>query len=247
MINKSIYESMEILAMFFSCWVLFFTVLNFSKILKRMKNSGDAQSHNTFFVEAAGIPLTLMHSVCFVKALMLSDWASAMLFLWWGPGFLYIATLYLSRVKQGRSINWGPYKRIISWLCKVNYLLFVVIYFYYECYGMIYVFSVWIINDQVMMLWLSDDADRTRRTFHDYWFIRICYPLGLVVPFIFELPMSLLWQAYSIVLFGCWALGIRKVIKEGKFMTVPEDQGLLRNMAYFPEKEVTDDQCSENG
>ncbi len=228
-------------------WVLFFTLINVTKIFSRLKKSGDAQSHNTFFVEAAGIPLTLLQSVCFVKAIMCQDWLSAILFIWWGPGFLYVATLYLYRMKTGTKINWGPYKTIISWLCKVNYLLFALIYWHFECYGMIYVFSVWIINDQVMMLWLSDDADRTRRCFHDFWFIRVCYPLGLVLPFVFNFEYSHLWQVYSLCLFSCWCVGLRRVINAGKFMAVPEDQGLLRNMAYFPEKEVLNDQCRENG
>jgi len=234
---------MEGLAPYLAGWVFFFTLINLSKIFSRMKKSGGAQKHNTFFVEAAGIPLTLLHTVCFVKALALFDWLSAFLFLWWGPGFLYVAVLYLSRSKNNMPINWHPYKQIICWLCKLNYLAFVLIYWHYECYIMIYVFSVWIINDQVMMAWLSDDADRSRRTMHDKWVIRLCYPMGLFLPFFFAFPLAIFWQVYAIFLFTLWCSGLYRVCRSKQFMQVPDDQGLLRNMVYFPELEADYDKC----
>ena len=243
MLNREIYVFMESLAPYLSGWVFFFTLINLGKIGARLKKSGSAQSHNTFFVEAAGIPLTLLHTVCFVKSIFLQDWLSMLLFVWWGPGFLYVATLYLSRSKQQKSINWHPYKRIICWLCKLNYLLFALVYWHFECYAIIFVFSVWIINDQVMMAWLSDDADRSRRTFHDGWAVRLCYPLALFIPFFFAIPGAWFWQCYGLFLFVLWTAGIYRVYRSSKFMDVPNDQGLLRNMIYFPEAEADYDKC----
>ena len=93
------------------------------------------------------------------------------------------------------------------------------------------------------MAWLSDDADRTRRCFHDFWLIRLCYPLGLLMPFIASFPGQMFWQIYGAFLFILWLGGLNEVRKKKLFMRVPEDQGLLRNMIYFPEEEKLDQNC----
>ncbi len=243
--NKEIYLFMEANAFWLSCWVLAFTLINLIKIYQRFSNGTDAKAQNTFFVEAAGIPLVLLHSVCFVKALLSLDLLSAFFFAWWGPGFLIVASLYIAKMKKGEHLKWGNTRNIIAWVCKINYLVFAFIYWQLNCYSILYVFSIWIMNDQLMMLWLSDDADRTRRSFHDFWFVRVLYPFGLFLPLIFPSSFQYfqLWAAYGLLIFSIWSVGLFRLVRLRKFMDLPKDQGLLRNMTYFKDQEVQDDQC----
>ena len=243
--NKEIYLFMEGNSFWLSCWILAFTLINLSKIYLRFSKGQDAKVQNTFFVEAAGIPLVLLHSVCFVKAVMSADLLSIVFFAWWGPGFLLVAGLYIAKMKKGEHIQWGGSRNIIAWICKVNYLIFAIIYWQLGCYGTLFVFSIWIMNDQLMMLWLSDDADRTRRSFHDFWFIRLLYPAGLFLPLIFTEAFQYfqLWSAYGLFIFVMWTVGVLRLVRIQKFMDLPKDQGLLRNMTYFKDQEVQDDQC----
>ena len=101
---------------------------------------------------------------------------------------------------------------------------------------MIFVYSAWIINDQFGLAYLSFDADRLRRTFHDLWLIRILYPLGLFVPFVFE---GIMFHTFSMI-YGCallalWLTGIYYVNHKGLLRQMPGDPTLLRNMMYFSE------------
>ncbi len=239
MLNKEIYNFMEAQAFWLSWWVLAFTFINLYKIFNRFVRKIPAASQHTLYVEAAGLPLVLLHSVCFVKALIALDFISALLFAWWGPGFLWVAILYLRKMKKGQHMKWGNSRKIISWICKINYLIFVAIYWKYECYTIIYVFSIWIINDQLMLAWLSNDGDRFRRTFHDFWFFRLCYPAGLFLPFLFPASFqnSAICSIYGLSLFVTWLSGIFYLFKIGKFMQLPQERGLLRNMTYFKEAE----------
>ena len=243
--NKEIYLFMESCSFWLLCWIMAFTLINLSKVYLRFSNRQDAKVQNTFFVEAAGIPLVLLHSVCFVKALLSVDLVSVVLFAWWGPGFLIIAALYIAKMKRGEHLKWGGTRNLIAWICKVNYLIFAYIYWHLGCYGILFVFSIWIMNDQLMMLWLSDDADRTRRSFHDYWLVRLLYPAGLFLPLIFpeSFQYAQIWSAYGLFVFLMWALGVTRLVRNKKFMDLPKDQGLLRNMTYFKDLEVQDDQC----
>jgi len=243
--NKEIYLFMESNAFWLSCWILAFTLINLLKIYTRFSNGKDAKVQNTFFVEAAGIPLVLLHSVCFVKALFSNDIISALFFAWWGPGFLIVAFLYIAKMKKGEHLKWGGTRNLIAWICKINYLIFAIIYWQLSCYGILFVFSIWIMNDQLMMLWLSDDADRTRRSFHDFWFIRLLYPAGLFLPLFFQESFQYyqLWAGYGLFIFLTWSVGVIRLINIKKFMDLPKDQGLLRNMTYFKDQEVQDDQC----
>jgi len=50
------------------------------------------------------------------------------------------------------------------------------IYFYYSMPLIMFSFSAWIILDQINLAWFSKNADRTRRTFEDFWLFRILYP-----------------------------------------------------------------------
>lgn len=242
--NREIYTFMESNSYWLSWWILGFTLINLIKICQRFLKKEEAGSQNTFYVEAAGIPLVLLHSVCFVKSLSSLDFVSILLFAWWGPGFLIIATLYIQKMREGAHLKWGKTRNLIAWICKVNYLIFAVIYWKLGCYGMLFVFSIWIINDQVMMAWLSDDADRFRRTFHDFWVIRLLYPVGLSLPLFFpeSFMYAQIWAAYGSGLFLIWLVGITRLYRQKKFMQLPKDQGLLRNMTYFKDEEAHSDQ-----
>jgi hypothetical protein len=103
----------------------------------------------------------------------------------------------------------------------------------------IFAFSVWIINDQYEKAFLSLDADRTRRTFHDRWLFRVLYPAGLLIPLIFaETPLRLFSIGYGLALLGMWISGLAYVARQGAFFHLPEDPSLLRNMVYFPKLRV---------
>lgn len=245
LVDKEIYTFMEANAFWLSCWVLAFTLINLFKMSGRFKKGEEAKIQNTFFVEAAGIPLVLLHSVCFVKALFSLDWASMVLFAWWGPGFLIVAALYIAKMKQGSHLQWGRSRSLIAWICKLNYLIFAFIYWRLDCLNILYVFSIWIMNDQIMMLWLSDDADRTRRCFHDFWFVRLLYPLGLLLPFFFSTHFTYpgVWMGYGSFLLLAWMVGVVRLVKQKTFMELPKDQGLLRNMTYFQDEEKQNDKC----
>src|SRR5207253_1537382 len=95
-------------------------------------------------------------------------------------------------------------------------------------------FSVWILNDQVEKAFLSEDADRTRRTTHDVWLFRVLYPAGLALPWIHAEGFSYLWffRLYGVVLFALWIAGLVFVARRKKFQTMPTDPTLWRNIVY---------------
>src|SRR5260370_40230010 len=105
-----------------------------------------------------------------------------LLFLWWGAGFVVVlAVVIVARVRQQR-IDWHTFRYPISYLCKLYYLAYMVTFWLDDKPGMMFAFSVWIINDQYEKACLSLDAGRTRRTFHDRWLFRLLYPPGLLAP-----------------------------------------------------------------
>src|SRR5262249_22482133 len=140
---------------------------------------------NAVLTELAGLPLTLLQSVCFVRAALALDWLAMLLFLWWGPGFLFVLAVVVRARLRCRRINWRPSRYLTSYLCKLYYLAYVAAFWYAGAPGILFAFSVWIINDQYEKAFLSLDADRTRRTFHDLWLFRILYPAGLLAPWLF--------------------------------------------------------------
>ena len=97
-----------------------------------------------------------------------------LLFLWWGPGFVASCLGHRPHLRQ-RRIDWRPFRYPISYLCKFSYLAYMVAFFLHHMPGMMFAFSVWILNDQYEKAFLSLDADRSRRTFHDGWLFRCGY------------------------------------------------------------------------
>jgi hypothetical protein len=137
--------------------------------------------------------------------------------------------------RRGRKVDWYGPRRAISWACKLYYLAFMVVFWHLEMPGMMFAFSAWILNDQYEKAFLSWDSDRTRRTFHDLWVFRTLYPGLLLLPLLSErMPLRPLFGAYGILLLLLWLSGLLFVGRKGRFLRMPDDPGLLRNIVYLP-------------
>jgi len=239
--SYEIYDLLEGLSPYLILWVFLFTIINAVRIAISKSRGLEKIQHSSIFAELPAIPLVLLQSVCFVKAVLAADVLSALLFLWWGPGF-FITVLYVIYChKRNTQPNWYPMRFVISWLCKLNYLMFMIVFFILDKPGMMFLYSVWVINDQYGLAYLSLDADRLRRTFHDYWVVRILYPLGLFIPFFYpSLQYRFLYLGYGTGLFLLWLSGIYYVHKKLSIMTLPIDPTLWRNMVYFARTSSTD-------
>jgi hypothetical protein len=248
--SPEIYRFLERASPLLILWSFGFTLIHSVRIARRFRQGIRKVPDNGPLTELAGLPLTLLQSVAFVLAVWYADWLSMLLFLWWGPGFVTVLTLVIvARLRQQR-IDWHRFRYPISYLCKLYYLAYMVVFFLHDMPGMMFAFSVWIVNDQVEKAFLSLDADRTRRTFHDRWLFRLLYPAGLLVPLVFaETPLRLFSIGYGLALLGFWIAGLVYVARQGEFFRLPEDPSLLRNMVYFPKLRVEDavKEKGENG
>jgi hypothetical protein len=220
-------------------WSFGFTLIHGVRIVCRIRRGLRKVPDNAPLTELAGLPLTILQSVAFVMALLHGDWLSMLLFLWWGPGFVMVVALVIvARVRQ-RPIDWHPFRHLISCLCKFYYLAYMITFYLHHMPGMMFAFSVWIINDQYEKAFMSLDADRTRRTFHDRWLFRVLYPAGLIIPLLFaETPLRFFSIGYGLALLGLWIAGLVYIARQGALLRLPEDPSLLRNMIYFPKLRV---------
>src|SRR5260370_1751561 len=99
-----------------------------------------------------------------------------LLFLWWGAGFVVVlAVVIVARVRQQR-IDWHAFRYPISYLCKLYYLAYMVTFWLHDTPGMMFAFSVWIINDQYDKAFLSLDPHPPRPTFHPPSLFPLLYP-----------------------------------------------------------------------
>lgn len=238
--QRDIYHFLESAAPYLVWWSCGFTLITTLRIGLKIRRGVTQLPDNAVLTELAGLPLAVLLSVSFVRATLALDWLSMLLFLWWGPGFVAtLIALAVARLRHKR-IDWHPYRYFISYLCKINYLTFMAIFFVFEMPGMIFAFSVWIINDQYEKAFLSLDADRTRRTFHDFWLPRLLYPAGLLIPYLFpQMQFRLFNLIYGTILLGLWSAGLYYIGRKGKFLQLPQDPSLLRNMVYFPRLRVS--------
>jgi hypothetical protein len=212
-------------------WLMAFLPLILLKIIvlriKGVRKSRDSM----FFTEAIGLPLTFGQPFVFAYALTKADWLGAFLTLFWGPGFLFVVGLVLWSKAKKHPINWAPWSSLISWVCKLTYLGYLAMAILLSLPLTAFALSAWIASDQIEKSFASLDADRSRRSFHDFWLIRIAYPALLLSPWFTGLPLYICM--FGSLLFGLWALGICYVIAQREFMNLPEDPTLLRNMRYF--------------
>ena len=237
--SPEIYRFLEGASPVLILWSFGFTLIHTARIAGRFHRGLGKVPDNAPLTELAGLPLTILQSVAFVMAAWRADWLSMLLFLWWGPGFVTVlALVILARVRQ-RRIDWHPFRYLISYLCKFHYLAYMIAFYLRDMPGMMFAFSVWIINDQYEKAFMSLDADRTRRTFHDRWFFRVLYPAGLLIPLFFAAtPLRLFTIGYGFGLLGLWIAGLVYVWRQGAFFRLPEDPSLLRNMVYFPKLRI---------
>jgi hypothetical protein len=233
-ISIETYQWLDRFSPFLVFWILFFTILTTVRIVMMKRRGEEVIGHNSVLTELAALPLTLLQSACFYKAAKAHDVVSMALFLWWGPGFVF-TVLYLIHCKvKKKKPNWYPYRLLISWLCKLNYFAFMLAFYVLGFPSLMFVYSVWVINDQYGMAFLSRDADRLRRTFDDVWLVRILYPLGLFWPFVYPtMSWAALNQVYGVLLFFLWVAGIVSVQRRVGIKTFPARSTLLRNMVYF--------------
>jgi hypothetical protein len=229
-----LYAFLESALAYLILWSLGSTVLNTLRIARHLWRRSPKSLDNAVLTELAGLPLTILQSVAFFMAVYYVDWLSMLLFLWWGPGFVAVAILVIVSRLRNRKIDWHPYRYLISYACKFCYLAQMLVFFWHDMPGLMFAYSVWIINDQYEKAFLSLDADRTRRTFDDGWIFRILYPAGLLIPLFFAgVPWREFSAAYGVVMLVLWIAGLVHIARRGAFFQLPEDPSLLRNMVYF--------------
>lgn len=233
--NPAIYRFIEAAAPAIALWLCVFSLVTAWRVALRLLRGVERVPDSVLFTELPGLPIAALQSICFIWAVVSLDWLSALLFLWWGPGFVAVAVIYMRAKRRGLVIDWYPYRYLISWLCKGTYLLYAAVFAWLAMWGTLFVLSAWIINDQVEKAFMSLDADRLRRTFDDSWLFRILYPAGLLIPwFAPGLPYRDLLGAYGALLLAAWLCGAFYVKRKGLLLARPQDPSLLRNMVYFP-------------
>jgi hypothetical protein len=237
--SPELYRFLEQASPYLILWSFSFTLIHSVRIARRLGRGLPKVPDNALLTELAGLPLTGLQTVAFVIAVLHLDWLSMLLFLWWGPGFVTVLALVgIARLRKKR-IDWHPFRYTISYLCKFYYLAYMVTFYLHGMPGMMFAFSVWIINDQYEKAFMSQDADRTRRTFHDRWLFRVCYPAGLLIPLLFPAtPLRPFSIGYGVSLLCLWIAGLVYVARQGAFFRLPDDPSLLRNMVYFPKLRV---------
>lgn len=182
---------------------------------------------NLILEELPGLSFILLHTLCFYVA---NDFITKIYFVYWGP--LYIVTAYLVVFKK--NINWKSIAIISSYSCKFFYVFYVAIFLYFKLYLPIYCYSIWIMHDQVKLLWLKNNADRTRRLFEDYFIFRVGYPLFLLLPFIIkDFYFKYISMCCSIGILILWITGIYRLVILGKFFEQPKIEGFGRDIVYL--------------
>src|SRR5438477_1531648 len=163
--NPAIYRFIEDASPWIVLWLCAFSMVTAWRVARRVQSGTERVPDSMLFTELPGLPIAVLQSICFVWALVSLDWRSALFFLWWGPGFIAVATIYVLAKRRRAPIDWYPYRYWISWLCKGTYLLYAAVFAWLGMVGALFVLSAWITNDQIEKAFMSLDADRLRRTF----------------------------------------------------------------------------------
>ena len=213
-------------------WIMGFLALTVATLAWRAWTKQDANHRDSMVGgELPGILLVLMHSVCCGYSLYRHDWLSALVFGWWGPGFLVVATLVVAK----RRVDWQRIALATSITCKLNYLLLVGLFIHYGDLAPVFAYSLWIMHDQVRLAWLQRNADRTRRVFEDRWLPRICYPLFLVIPIIdADFPFRWVCAGAALIVAALWLWGLMRLIRLRVFYERPRSYtDNLRDIVYL--------------
>lgn len=237
MIEQSVYATIENVAPCLTLWVAGFYLLSLGRIAYSKRTNNREMGYGSVISELPGLPLVFMHSVAFYEALKVHDWLSAFLFAWWGPGFFIFAAVYLYGKAFQKNINWAPYGLITSYACKIDYVIFMGIYWYFDMPITMYVFSVWIICDQINLAYFLGTGDRTRRTFEDFWILRMMYPGFLFIPFFYtDIPHVLYYQIFGVALFVTWLWALYDLYQRGLFFVRYKNIDYLRNIVYLSKR-----------
>ena len=126
--NPEVYRLFDLASPVIVIWLSGFVCLTMGLLVWRWK-TGQSHRHRESLIggELPGILLVLMHSVCFAYSLYMFDWWSVLIFGWWGPGFLVIATMVLLK----RPISWQKIAKATSMSCKLNYLILVGVFWFH--------------------------------------------------------------------------------------------------------------------
>ena len=235
MLDRSVYVFFDGCAPYLILWLTVFIAASALKIVLRLTGRDLTIFDGLIGSELPGLPLALLHTVCFVKAAWIQDWLSVLLFAWWGPGFLWVAVWYLRVHIKKIEFDWSPYAWPTSIGCKVIYLLLMVVFFRHGLYGIPMVFSFWIMHDQIRLSWFSGNADRTRRVFEDFWIVRVAYAAFLYLPwFVDDPPVRVLSLALGPIMTTLWVAGLYRVIRAGRFRLPPMNPAEnLRDIVYL--------------
>jgi hypothetical protein len=230
--DPAVYQLFGRACPFILAWLMGFAALTVATLAWRAwHRRSDVHRDSLIGGELPGLPLVLMHSACFAYACQRGDWASALLFGWWGPGFLVVATLVLAK----RRVDWARIARATSIACKLDYLVLVGLFIHHHEWAPVFAYSLWIMHDQVRLAWLQHNADRTRRLCEDRWLPRICYPLFLAVPLIADdLPFRWACAGTALVVAVLWLWGLVRLRRMGVFMARPRSfTANLRDIVYL--------------
>lgn len=232
MFDREIFELINTSAYYNIIWINFLYIITICRIILPGFNER-IETYDGNLSELTGLPLVLMHTVAFLYGIYKYDVLSTVLFSYWGPCFLVVAYIYTQIKKNNMRFNWKPFGLPSSYLCKVMYLVFVAIYMYYELYEAIYFFSVWIMHDQIHLIWFHNNADRTRRTFEDGWIFRLCYPALLFISLFVNTRADTYLLILGVAVLIGWLLSLVKIINENEFYRKPENLEYLRNIVYL--------------
>jgi hypothetical protein len=231
-IDPSLYLFLDRLGGPILAWIAGFSLWTVAKTLLRWAGRPVRVSKHMILTELPGLPLMLLHTVGFVAALRAGDGLSTLLFSWWGPGYLVVVALVLTR---GSRLDWTPWGGLTSWGCKLSYVLLMGVFAWQELWTLPFAFSVWIMSDQVRLAWFDGNADRTRRTGEDLWLPRALYPGLLLLPLFVPVAGGAWAGSLGVVVLALWVGGIARTVRAGTFWQRPDPRRShnLRDIVYL--------------
>jgi hypothetical protein len=243
--NSEIYQLFDRATPLMVAWTAIFLVHTVGQIIYATFRGGGGVRSPVVSSEITGFPLVAMHTVCFGYSVWLGDWVSAILFGWWGPGFVYFAYIVITRKRDKIEVDWSKHGKWTSIACKIYYVVLVIALYLHGAYGPIFCYSLWIMHDQVALAWFQHNADRSRRLSEDFWVLRVAYPAFLTVPFFDpSFPFRTFASVLAIVTIVFWITAMYRVVTKFEFSRRPLSYTEnLRDIVYLKsrEQDETDD------